>query len=406
MKILFLGYWSANEGLSVSTIYPHLQVLSEFSFVEQIFYCSIEREQSLPLFSIHIPKVTHIPLHSPPSALVVLDKVRDFSQFPRQLIRLIRAEGIDIMICRAAPTGILGHLVHRKTGIPYWVESFEPHAAYMLESAVWKKWDVRYLVERLGEKLQLQSAAAILPVAEGYRQLLIRQGVAEKRLLTLPCTVNLAQFGFQEQNRQEIRQSLGISDTTVCGVYVGKFGDMYYEEEAFEVFVKARAVFGDFFLMVISPQPSERIEYRLRSIGFQQGEFFVSALPHAQIPRYLHAADFAFALYRPSPAKRYLSPIKIGEYWAAGLPVFLTEGIGDETDIIRNEGGGVLFDLQTLGQALVNMQKQVLEQDKQTCIALAQKYRSRSLIGKTYQQALTLLLGSKAENVAPLNIME
>ncbi len=38
------------------------------------------------------------------------------------------------------------------------------------------------------------------------------------------------------------------------------------------------------------------------------------------------------------------SPTKVGEYWAAGLPVVSNSGIGDTEDIVRECGVGVIVD--------------------------------------------------------------
>ncbi|AHM59902.1 group 1 glycosyl transferase [Flammeovirgaceae bacterium 311] len=399
MKILFLGYWSANEGLSVSTIYPHLQVLAAFPFVDRIFYCSIERESTLPAFSIQLPKVSHIPLHSPPQQNVILNKVNDFILFPKKLNTIIAQEHIDLLICRGAPAGILGHLVHLYTKIPYWVESFEPHAAYMLESGVWPKWDLRYLIEHFGESAQLRTATAIMPVAEGYRSVLISKAVPEEKLMTLPCTVDVDYFGFRETTRRQVRAALGLADQAVCGIYVGKFGGLYYDEEAFEIFRLSRQLIPNFHLIILSPQPAEEIRKKLMDVGFQENEFFVDGKPHHEIPLYLHAADFAYALYRPSPSKKYLSPIKIGEYWAAGLPVMLSEGVGDETEIIAAGKGGVLFTMKSVQTALKEMRKVVEAVSKSDYKELAIKYRGRRHIAQVYEKAFALTAAKPSSDI-------
>ena len=41
---------------------------------------------------------------------------------------------------------------------------------------------------------------------------------------------------------------------------------------------------------------------------------------------------------KPVPTKRYCTPVKDGEYWALGLPVIITEGISDDSGIIRENG--------------------------------------------------------------------
>ncbi|HEY4651975.1 MAG TPA: hypothetical protein VIG72_11210, partial [Pontibacter sp.] len=96
-----------------------------------------------------------------------------------------------------------------------------------------------------------------------------------------------------------------------------------------------------------------------------------------------------FATIKPYPSARYCSPVKIGEYWASGLPVLLTEGVGDDSDIIKNEGGGALFNLQepeSVKRAI--WQIQAILQDpthRQEIPKLAIKYRSPDKIREAYE---------------------
>jgi hypothetical protein len=61
----------------------------------------------------------------------------------------------------------------------------------------------------------------------------------------------------------------------------------------------------------------------------------------------MNLADFAICPVKPVPTKRYCTPIKDGEYWASGLPVVITKGISDDSDIIaQHDIGFVLQNLQ------------------------------------------------------------
>jgi len=50
---------------------------------------------------------------------------------------------------------------------------------------------------------------------------------------------------------------------------------------------------------------------------------------HHEVPGYLAAADVGLLLREPCLVNRVASPVKFAEYLAAGLPVLLTEQIGD-----------------------------------------------------------------------------
>lgn len=343
MNILFIGYWGATEGLSVATIYPHLQILSEFSEVQKIVYTSIERNGDTTA-AISLPKVTHIPLHS---GNRLKDKFSDFWQFPQQLNQICKTYQIDIMICRGAPAGALGYLVHKKNKIPFYVESFEPHAQYMLESGVWKSYDPRYLLQQYWEKKQKRHAHGLMPVAENYRRQLIEEGIQAEKIKTVPCAVDLEKFAFNEQAQTDIRTQLGIPEGTTVAIYVGKYGGLYLDDEAFQLYQKAFKFWQHFHLIILSPTVHhEHIRSQVAAFQLPIEKIHIFEAPHNQVADYLSASDFAFATYRPGKSKMYLSPIKVGEYWANGLPVILTEGVGDDGNIIKGGCGGAIFKVE------------------------------------------------------------
>ncbi len=419
MNILFIGYWGANEGLSVATIYPHLQILSNFSEVQKIVYASIERNfvgdgtpnsdgaGAAAIKSIAakdfctsdvmnvaaikpIPKVIHIPLHSGNS---LKHKFSDFWQFPRQLAKICQTHQIDVMICRGAPAGSLGYLVHQKNKLPFHVESFEPHAQYMLESGVWKSYDLRYVLQKHWEKKQKQYAQGLIPVAENYRRQLIKEGVKAKKIKTMPCAVDLTKFTFHEQARTKMRAQLGIPAKAVVSIYVGKYGGLYMDDEAFQLYQVAFKLWQDFHLIILSPAVHhEHIRAQLANFQLPVEKMHVAEVAHEQVADYLSASDFAFATYRPGKSKKYLSPIKVGEYWANGLPIMLTEGVGDDSSIIREEGGGAIFDVKdslSISLAFEKIYSIIEHTDYRiSVVKLAEKYRSFDRTTEAYHDLL------------------
>ncbi|WP_133259498.1 glycosyltransferase family protein [Pseudochryseolinea flava] len=298
------------------------------------------------------------------------------------------------MICRTSLAGAIGYLVHRATGIKYIVESYEPHALYMLESKVWKKWDPRYWLERAFQALQNKTATFLLPVSSHYASFLEEQGVSKSKIMVVPCVVdhNL----FVRKHTQEGRNALNISQDATVGIYVGKFDGLYYDREAFEIFALARKIFPKFKMIVLTPHPSEEITLKMTRAGFDEDEYIVKNVPYRDVPRYLSMSDFAFATYKPSPSKRFLSPIKVGEYWSCGLPVMLTKGVGDDADIIHASGCGSIFSFEDKDGAagLHQIAMQLSDSNvREKQFALARQYRNVMLLEKAYHRIIHEFIG-------------
>jgi len=393
MNITFIGNWSINEGLTDATVIPHLKILSGMPVVKEVIFCSIERGNDFIIESdLGIPKIIHVPINSTSYFNSIVGSTLDFISFRKQILDIAIKHQSELIICRGSPAGSIGYFIHKKSGIPFYVESFEPHAEYMYESGVWSKYNLKYIMEKYWEQKQKKYAKGLMPVANNYKQKLVMEGVDASKLNVIPCCVELEEFKYKEEQRLAVRKKLNIEDE-VTGIYVGKFGGIYYSDEALESFKAAFEYFKNNFKMIIlTPDNKSQIRNRLIEIGLDKDSFIVDSIPHSEVPSYLSAADFAFSLYRPSRSKRFLSPIKNGEYWANGLPIIMTKGIGDDSQIIDSEGGGVTFDLEdnnlikALQKIEVIIQSGSKEETSKEIRGIASRYRNFHIAQKVYEK--------------------
>ena len=392
MNILFIGFWGLDDPLTLATTFPNLQLLSERANVTRIHLATVERDGEAPP-PLRLPfattKITHQALESRPNRSLLATKLEEFRRFPRELAAAVHAHRIDVIIGRGAMAGALAYLTAQRTNKPFYVESFEPHADYMLESGVWSRFDPRYIFQRFWEEKEKKYARGLMPVAENYRRQLQREGLAADKIVTVPCQVNLAAFAPDVAAGQTVRQRLGFPPEAIIGIYVGKFGDIYYDAEAFALFRAAADYFGPAFrLIVLTPNALPEVRTKLAHAGIEVAQYFATKAPHQEVPAYLSAADFAFAPIKPAQCRQYCSPVKVGEYWASGLPVLLTEGVGDDSDIIKAEGGGAIFNVEqpeSVQTALASIAQQIAQPRYREAVRqLAIRHRSLDLSRQAY----------------------
>ena len=67
-------------------------------------------------------------------------------------------------------------------------------------------------------------------------------------------------------------------------------------------------------------------------------------MDHKEIPRYIGLGDFALNPVKMVKSKKCCTSIKDGEYWALGLPVVMTDSVGDDVKILRDNDTGIILE--------------------------------------------------------------
>jgi len=245
-------------------------------------------------------------------------------------------------------------------------------------------------MQKYWEAQQKKYAFMILPVANNYKDQLKKETVSSEKLFVQPCDVNLKKFDINPVSGKKIRDQLKIDKNAIVGIYVGKFGDIYWDKEAFQLFNKTSQYFGkQFHLLIVSPADTRSISENLKKVNFPHNQSTIIKASYYQIPDYLNAADFAFALYRPGHLKKYLSPIKVGEYWACGLPVIIPDGIGDDSQILKKTGLGVVIkDIEHLKKYFHQLDVLIKDNKKEEIRQMAVKYRNPDIVKKAYEKLI------------------
>lgn len=383
MNILYLCYWGINDTLSQSTVYPNLIRLAELDRIHRIIVVSIEREPILR--TVSLPKNDKLQYTVLVSGLGFRDKLNDFISFPNQLNELCKKHKVDAMLGRGALAGSLLYLAWKKNRIPFYVESFEPHSEYMLDSGVWSKTGLKFQIQKFLEKKQMENASGLMPVSKTYQEKLKAIGISAERIQMVPCTVDIRKFNFSQSERIVGRERLGFSVNDRVGIYVGKFGDIYHSlAEAFSYFKQAFTFYGSKFkLILLSKVEDSEIQEFCDYYNLPKEQIQTYFVNHDEVATFLSISDFAYAFIKPGPSKRYCSAIKIGEYWANGLPILIPEDIGDDSAIINMEQAGCILNKEL--DYFEDLNKIIADPSHRTRIAgLAEEYRSTELVNRAY----------------------
>ena len=99
-----------------------------------------------------------------------------------------------------------------------------------------------------------------------------------------------------------------------------------------------------FFLLLVPKADHAKTRELMRGHDLPENVVLLTELPHDQVANVLQRAHAGLLLRRSHPVNRVASPTKFGEYLAAGVPVIMTEGIGDFSDLAAQRGVGIVLE--------------------------------------------------------------
>jgi glycosyltransferase involved in cell wall biosynthesis len=348
-KFLVITYWDFNEAHVQANVLPNLRILSKVSDADIYLFCLNKRpltpeEERRVSAELATHRIHLLWFHYSHFGLKMMLKF--LWLIPYLCITVLRKK-ISRIYAWCTTAGAIGYLVSKLAGRPLVLESYEPHAEAMVENGYWTTKRFPYRVLSWFEKKQAQRAWFIIAANSGmpsYVQKRYNYNIPKEKIYAKPACVDLNQFEPDEKVRMEVRKTLNYSPENIVCLYAGKFGGIYLEEETFELLKTCYDQWGDLFrVLLLTSQDEGYIRKHCERVGLHFEIFTIRFVPHQEVPLMMQAADFAICPVKPVPTKRFCTPVKNGEYWALGLPVIITAGISDDSDIIEQNGTGAVI---------------------------------------------------------------
>jgi glycosyltransferase involved in cell wall biosynthesis len=112
------------------------------------------------------------------------------------------------------------------------------------------------------------------------------------------------------------------------------------------------------FFLAITPQVS-RMDEACCAAGICSEDYKAVAGEPTTVPAYLGAADLGLLLRERTLVNEVASPVKFGEYLAAGVPVVITDGVGDLSTLVNDRGVGVVLSAEAWDERMSGNVKKV-----------------------------------------------
>lgn len=213
-------------------------------------------------------------------------------------------------------------------------------APYVWESSHWgiSRFGWKHLANIWGDTHPIQMADLVLVVSEEVKRAVLNLGVDESKVLVTPCTVSTKRF--DKARGLQVKDSLGLRNDTVFG-WVGSFRKFHSLDlliDSFQELTKSASKVK--LLLVGDGAEKARLEEKVSKLGLINQVIFTGNIPHNEVDAYISSFDVA-VLPAASDAGFHYSPLKLREFFAAGVPV-IASAVGEVKAIIEQSKGGWL----------------------------------------------------------------
>jgi glycosyltransferase involved in cell wall biosynthesis len=341
-RILYIAYWGLREPLGRSLVLPAVEKLAREVDLQLITFEKprdlrdragmLEYRERLERRGIRwSPLRYHKRPRLPATAL-------DVGRGVATAMAAARRWRPDLVHARTFIGGVIGLAASRLLGLPllYHNEGFWPDQ--QIEGGFWPPGGLLYRIMKRTERLLYERADGLLLLSEKSRPVVEQLAGVRRRqppIAIVPSCVDLDRFSCNEAPGDPKPLRL---------VYVGSLGGRYPIAPLAGFLMALRRREPSAKLEILSHSDHDVIRSALLSAGAPEDTWDVSTVPHEDVPARLCRARAGLFFLRGGIGALSCSPTKIGEYWACGLPVVMSAGVGDVDDVIRSRRVGLVIE--------------------------------------------------------------
>ena len=355
--VLYLSYDGMTDPLGQSQVLPYLKGLSKAGYT--IHLVSFEKMDRFRAHSSNISAIcesANIQWHPQDYAIKgsKLDTWRQVKRMRKIAFYLNDKHNFDIVHCRSYIAALAGLQLKRKKGVKlifdmrgFWADERVDGGLWDLKNPVYKR------IYNYFKKKEIQffkeSDYTISLTENGKKEIESWKELKGHtvNIQVIPCCVDLSLFdssNFLENDKLELRSTLGISKEAFVLGYIGSIGTWYMLSEMLDFFHELKAHTPNAKFLFISGETPSLIKELAAKKGIRSEDIIVRSVLHYEVPQYISIFDKSIFFIRPSYSKKASSPTKQGEIMAMGIPLICNSGVGDTAEIVLKYKAGIVVD--------------------------------------------------------------
>lgn len=339
--MLYIVYWGAAEPLGQSLVLPAVKRLAALGadLTLVTFEKSADLARTSEIGSIRANLNEHdvdwIPLRYHKRPKIPATAFDFFHGCARGIAAKLRCRP-DIVHARTFVGGLMGLATASllRARLIYHNEGFYPDE--QVDAGVWQVNSAPHRVAKFLEQQLYLRADAVIALSSKAKVAI--EGLATMRtrrtpVIVVPSCVDLNHFRWNRSKTLAQGEELRF-------VYIGGVGGRYDLERVGRFVAIVSSMVKRAHFRILTRSDPNLVASMLSTLS--DDAWSMGTVPYSAMPDELAREHVGLHFLRQGQADHAGSPTKIGEYWAAGLPVVVTPNAGDTDEIIRRERVGVI----------------------------------------------------------------
>jgi len=213
----------------------------------------------------------------------------------------------------------------------------------------WRKGGFRNRIWRRWLKQVIVRSPLAVCVSERHKRHLEGAYGRLKPSIVIPCCISASCFPADE-DLNEARKDLAFANHDYALLYCGSAFKYQMLDEMVRLFRKLRSDGENCAILLLISDAGSLGAVRRMFTDSELSSVRMKSVAHESVIAYAHLADIALLFREDTLFNNISSPTKFAEYLCAGLPVLMTQGIGDYSDIVKQQNIGSIVDLPRLSE--------------------------------------------------------
>jgi len=171
------------------------------------------------------------------------------------------------------------------------------------------------------EKFVWVNSDFLFCVSKTFKEYILKESNCSlKKIMVVPCCVDINKFKYDSKLRKEIKKKIGINEENFIVLYSGSLNEWQLPERMIEIFKVIEGLIEESLFLIMTKDLRYARELLLDS-GIEKESYIIKSIPYSTINKYLLAGDLGLLIREDNDVNKVAFPVKFPEYIRCGVPV-------------------------------------------------------------------------------------